>query len=72
MTSFLDGTRVREELLLAYRSRRGDGFQAMLLRAITDPIRPRTREAKWRPHPILVAVGVAFVISAAAFFYFSV
>lgn len=61
---------IRSELLAAYKRRRQDRFQDLLLRCVTDPVEPLTDNRKRRFHPLLVtaAILVVIVLITAAFF----
>lgn len=57
---------VRAVLESVYRRRKDDGFIEMLLRGVTDPIKPQTEEKRRRFHPLLVIGIVLAVVSIVA------
>jgi len=48
-----------------------ESLGATLLRCIEDPLRPRTRNGRFRLNPILLLLGVLAAIALIAFSYFS-
>jgi hypothetical protein len=59
---------VRAALESAYTRRNDDGFLHLLLRRVTDPIKPQTEEKRRRFHPLLVVGVVLAVVSVVAIF----
>jgi hypothetical protein len=60
---------VRAALESAYKRRKEDGFMQLLLRGVTDPIKPQTEEKRRRFHPLLVVGVVLAVLSLVAIFF---
>jgi hypothetical protein len=49
---------VRVELMAAYKRRKEDDFLELLLRGMSDPIKPLTEKKRRRFHPLLITVLV--------------
>jgi hypothetical protein len=65
----VEESRQRLETFLAQDNQESLG--ATLLRWIEDPLRPRTRNGRFRLNPILLLLGVLAAIALIAFSYFS-
>jgi hypothetical protein len=65
----VEESRQRLETFLAQDNQESLG--ATLLRCIEDPLRPRTRNGRFRLNPILLLLGVLAAIALIAFSYFS-
>jgi hypothetical protein len=65
----VEESRQRLETFLAQDNQESLG--ATLLRCIEDPLRPRTRNGRFRLNPILLLLGVLAAIELIAFSYFS-
>ncbi len=57
---------VRAALDSAYKRRKDDGFVRMLLRGVTDPIKPLTEKKRRRFHPLLLAGIILVAVSMTA------
>jgi hypothetical protein len=44
---------------------------AGIRRHITDPVKPEDEDGRFRPHPILLLLGVIGALAMAVFLYFS-
>jgi hypothetical protein len=65
----VEESRQRLETFLAQDNQESLG--ATLLRCIEDPLRPRTRNGRFRLNPILLLLSVLAAIGLIAFSYFS-
>jgi len=65
----VEESRQRLETFLAQDNQESLG--ATLLRCIEDPLRPRTRNGRFRLNPTLLLLGVLAAIGLIAFSYFS-
>jgi len=65
----VEESRQRLETFLAQDHQESLG--ATLLRWIEDPLRPRTRNGRFRLNPILLLLGVLAAIALISFSYFS-
>ena len=54
-----------------YRSDGEINLEAVLLRAVSDPIKPVSEKGRMRPSTVVVASGVALFLILAGFMYFS-
>lgn len=61
--------RARFESYLA--SDRAESLRTSLVRLLEDPLRPRTKDGRFRPNPILLLIGVLIAFGSYTLFYFS-
>jgi hypothetical protein len=65
-----------EEVRHALRSLYGSGpetnLQAVLSRALADPLRPTDAKGRWKPNPFLILLFIIACALAGVFLYFSV
>jgi F0F1-type ATP synthase membrane subunit a len=51
---------IRNDLLAAYKRRKEDSFVQMLLRGVSDPVKPLSETKRRRFHPLLIT-GIVFI-----------
>jgi hypothetical protein len=62
---------VRSELLAAYKRRKEDDFAQLLLRGVSDPVKPWTLAKRRRLHPLLVVAVAVSIVCLGTFLFLS-
>jgi hypothetical protein len=71
MTKELQSTETLRELRVLYAGHPEANLLRNIIRCLADPVQPVTKTGGFRPHPVLVWIGVIGVVAAASFLYFS-
>lgn len=71
MTEEFHTVQTLEELRALYAQHPEANLLRNISRRLADPVQPLTKKGRFRPHPLLVWIGVIGSLAAASFLYFS-
>ena len=62
---------MRERLRQFYTQDIEESLFASLLRRVEDPLKPRSKDGRFRPNPIFLLLAAVLALAAGTFLYFS-
>jgi hypothetical protein len=71
MPQQIQSAEMREQLRRLYARDPEARFVRSLVRRMADPVKPENEKGRFRPHPLVVWLGLISAVGASVFLYFS-